>query len=220
MPQRPHAGSTKGKLRQLARLQHLSVSHRPSRSPVIFFGMSPITVCASTSKPFTLPVSPYTVGGTALPSILLAMWTIVVDKDAGTGTSATTKTMLPDVMQICSQSILGQLQLDDVWFCLLRHATKSPHSPDDSRLHYDDFCQVHHCLLIVDSAVYHCSNSPHPSPLWRLLQSSFQMGIMSVIPVQAWRIPYSASCGWLHVYKVPLRSCQPGRVSQYCTSHN
>ena len=45
-------------------------------------------------------------------------------------------------LQICSNNILGQLQLDDVWFCLLRHATKSANSPDDSRLHYDDFCQV------------------------------------------------------------------------------
>lgn len=49
-------------------------------------------------------------------------------------------------VQICSHNILGQLQLDDVWFCLLRHATKAANSPDDSRLHYDDFCQVH-CQL-------------------------------------------------------------------------
>lgn len=45
-------------------------------------------------------------------------------------------------LSICSHNILGQLQLDDVWFCLLRHATKAANSPDDSRLHYDDFCQA------------------------------------------------------------------------------
>jgi hypothetical protein len=50
--------------------------------------------------------------------------------------------MLCASVQICSHNILGQLQLDDVWFCLLRHATKAANSPDDSRLHYDDFCQV------------------------------------------------------------------------------
>lgn len=49
---------------------------------------------------------------------------------------------LSSALQLCSNNVLGQLQLDDVWYCLLRHATNSASNPDESRLHYDDFCQV------------------------------------------------------------------------------
>ena len=64
-------------------------------------------------------------------------------------------------MQICSHNILGQLQLDEVWFCLLRHATKGADSPDHSRMHYDDFCQVWTCCKsTADSCVLWQSRQP------------------------------------------------------------
>lgn len=69
------------------------------------------------------------------------------------------------LVQICSHNILGQMQLDDVWFCLLRHATKGADSPDDSRLHYDDFCQVMH-LCTLQTHPYTCAYNTPDGSFW------------------------------------------------------
>lgn len=79
------------------------------------------------------------------------------------------------LVQICSHNILGQMQLDDVWFCLLRHATKGADSPDDSRLHYDDFCQAMHPFPVqthTHTHHYTCAQPPHECSFW-LVHSLF-----------------------------------------------
>ena len=127
------------KVRQLARLQHLSVG-----------GLMLSSTCACLLPPCIVTTC-------QICAICMTCLTQLINRR-----------QLPAIMrfcsnqhvhaQICSHNILGQLQLDDVWFCLLRHATKAAHSPDDSRMHYDDFCQVR-----LDDIT--CTTSTHTASL-------------------------------------------------------
>ena len=122
--QRPGKDSLKSKVRHLARLQHLSVS-----AITKFCDQLVIDLLLSTLLRSTVRQSPRSQLGSKRSMLV----TYSLD---------TCQTVHVFLVQICSHNILGQMQLDDVWFCLLRHATKGADSPDDSRLHYDDFCQV------------------------------------------------------------------------------
>lgn len=128
--QRPEQDTLKAKVRQLARLQHLSV-RALTASPKL--RVSSLVVCL-----FCTPAQQGLHICLVFAPAQIASATVHL--------SHTVWSHLPNctvlLLQICSHNILGQMQLDDVWFCLLRHATRGADTPDDSRLHYDDFCQA------------------------------------------------------------------------------